>query len=183
MSFEAFFREDGLWDIDAHMTDVRAIDSHLLTGIRPAGTPMHEMWLRVTIDLKFNILEAIGTIDYAPHPDICPSVAPDYSQLVGMNLMRDFRGAVRARFGKTARCTHLNELAGQLPTAAVQALYKVSNQADATVRPFPIDQCHAQRSDGEVVRILYPNWHRPAQSGTEAVPVSAAVQNYNKETL
>ena len=35
-------------------------------------------------------------------------------------------------------------------------------QADGASRPFQIDRCHALKSDSEVVRQLYPHWHRPA---------------------
>jgi len=35
--------------------------------------------------------------------------------------------------------------------------------------PFQIDRCHALRSDGPVVQMFYPRWHRAPQPAT---PVS-----------
>ena len=49
MSIEAFARDDGLWDLDAHLTDVKTFDTRLAAAVRPAGQPVHELWLRVTI--------------------------------------------------------------------------------------------------------------------------------------
>jgi hypothetical protein len=35
-------------------------------------------------------------------------------------------------------------------------------------RPFQIDRCHALRSEGEVVRLYYPRWHRQANTPSTA---------------
>lgn len=48
--FEGYARADGLWDIEAHLTDVKPEDYLLAPGVRAAGSPVHEMWIRVTID-------------------------------------------------------------------------------------------------------------------------------------
>ena len=46
-------REDGLWDVEAHLTDTKDQDYPLSSGLRPAGQPVHDMWVRVTIDREF----------------------------------------------------------------------------------------------------------------------------------
>ena len=40
--YEGYKRADGLWDIEAHLTDVKNHDYHLKTGVRRAGQPVHE---------------------------------------------------------------------------------------------------------------------------------------------
>src|SRR5256885_5254249 len=48
--FEGYKRADGLWDVEAHLSDIKNHDYHLKTGVRRAGQPIHEMWLRLTIE-------------------------------------------------------------------------------------------------------------------------------------
>ena len=38
---QAYARDDGLWDLDARITDVKQIDVTLASGLRPAGTHLH----------------------------------------------------------------------------------------------------------------------------------------------
>ena len=51
--YEGWRRDDGLFDIDAHLADVKDRDYELLSGVRPAGEPVHDMAVRVTIDRAF----------------------------------------------------------------------------------------------------------------------------------
>ena len=53
--YEGFRRDDGLFDIDAHLVDAKDHDFELLTGVRPAREAVHDMWARVTIDREFVI--------------------------------------------------------------------------------------------------------------------------------
>ena len=60
--YEGYKRADGLWDIEAHLTDVKSHDNPMKTGVRRAGQPIHEMWLRVTIDRHFTMLDAVASL-------------------------------------------------------------------------------------------------------------------------
>jgi hypothetical protein len=45
-------REDGLWDIEGHLVDTKTHDiPNLDRGGVKAGEPLHEMWLRLTLDI------------------------------------------------------------------------------------------------------------------------------------
>ena len=162
---EGFHRDDGLWDIEARITDEKTRDFPLASGVRPLGQPVHDMSLRLTIDETLTVRDAQAVSDAVPYPGQCETIAPAYLQLIGLNLLRGFRRAVQERLGRTAGCTHMTELATLLPTAAIQTfageVFKSSNSADAvsTTKPFQIDGCHALRSDGEAVRIYYPRWY------------------------
>ena len=61
--FEGYKRADGLWDIEGHITDVKSHDNAMKTGVRRAGQPIHEMWIRLTIDRHLNILAAAASSD------------------------------------------------------------------------------------------------------------------------
>jgi hypothetical protein len=43
---KAFARDDGLWDLEAELTDVKEKDFALAVGFRRAGDPVHSMRLR-----------------------------------------------------------------------------------------------------------------------------------------
>jgi len=166
--FEGYARADGLWDIEAHLTDVKPDDYPLAPGVRPAGSPVHEMWIRLTIDRRMNVVSAEACTDAMPYPPYCAAVAPDYAALAGLNLMRGFRQALYARFGNVSGCTHLTELLGQFPSAAIQVLAgEQRDNHDDGRKPFQLDRCHALDTGGEAVRLYYPRWQRAAKTGTD----------------
>ncbi|HEX7388370.1 MAG TPA: DUF2889 domain-containing protein [Castellaniella sp.] len=157
----SYVREDGLFDIEAELVDVKAYDFVFQGGeLHQAGEPVHDMHLRVTIDDKFTIRDAEVVYDAAPYGEFCSAIAPDYKALVGLNLLRQFRHEVRERFGRTAGCTHVTELTNVLPTVAVQTMAGRRHEEPGK-RPFQLDGCHALRVDGPVVQKYYPSWHVP----------------------
>jgi hypothetical protein len=165
IQIEAYARDDGLWDLDAHITDVKTRDIKLASGATPAGHPVHDLWLRITIDTQLNIVAAEAASDAVPYPTHCDTIGPDYGKLVGLNLFKGFRDGVKNRLSGISGCTHITELAMVLPTAAVQAfagdVLDTRDGADAvdqTHKPFQLDRCHALRSDGEAVAKFYPRW-------------------------
>lgn len=175
ITVDAFARDDGLWDLEARLLDTKSRDFHLATGVRRAGEPMHDMHLRVTIDTRLNVVEAEARSDRVPYPGHCEAIGPDYRQLVGLNLAKDFRRQLRERLGGVRGCTHLTELAGVLPSAAVQAFAnEVFQTRDAAHpghhsddrKPFQLDRCHALRTDGAAVATYYPRWYRAPEALT-----------------
>jgi len=159
--YEGYKRKDGLWDIEAHLTDAKNHDYPLKTGVRRAGQPIHDMWLRITIDSSFTILDAVASSDAVPYPGGCEKIAPAYKGLIGLSLVRGFRKACHAQFGNVRGCTHITELLGGLPTAAIQTFAGEMNEdGENGEKPFQIDQCHALESSTETVRKWYPKWYR-----------------------
>ncbi|HJV83979.1 MAG TPA: DUF2889 domain-containing protein [Noviherbaspirillum sp.] len=162
---EAFARDDGLWDIDAHITDVKTRPINLASGSRSAGQPIHDLWVRLTVDTQFNIIAAEAVSDSVPYPGHCDTIGPAYKKLVGLNLLKGFREGVKQRLAGIQGCTHLTELALVLPTAVVQAyagdVLDTRDGASAdgqSHKPFQLDRCHALRTDGEAVAKYYPRW-------------------------
>ncbi len=166
---EAFARDDGLWDIDARITDIKVKDITLASGPRPGGLPLHDLSLRITINRELTIVEAEAASDAVPYPGYCDTVAPAYQKLVGLNLLRGFRHAIKERLSGVMGCTHLSELAQILPTAALQAyandVIKTRDGPGEDLmpdRPFQIDRCYALRADGPAVAQYYPRWFAKA---------------------
>jgi len=165
-------RGNGLWEVDAHITDVRSRETRMATGMLPAGEPIHDMLLRLVVDERFNVIEAGAQTSAMPYPGECDSYGDIYHRLVGLNLMRGFRHAVKERLGGVQGCTHITELTQVLPTAVVQAfagevLDTRGDSADST-QPFQIDRCHALRADGPAVKMYYPRWYRSPQNSVPA---------------
>jgi hypothetical protein len=122
---------------------------------------MHSMWLRLTLDATATVVAAEAATDAGPYgAAVCGAVAPDYSQLVGVRVARGWRDAIRRLFGRTAGCTHMNELAGVMGSAALQAMWEDLTR-DAQDKPFSIDGCHALKSSGPQVARFFPRWYRP----------------------
>ncbi|MCU0769005.1 MAG: DUF2889 domain-containing protein [Burkholderiaceae bacterium] len=176
---DAYARDDGLWDLEAQLTDTKSRDFPLATGMRPAGDPVHDMTLRVTIDTRANIVDAVAESRWTPYPGYCDTIGPDYRKLIGLNLLQDFRRHVQGRLGATHGCTHLTELAKVLPTAAVQAfageVFKTRDAAHAghleeEKMPWQLDRCHALRVDGPAVARFYPRWHHPKHAAAATKP-------------
>jgi hypothetical protein len=165
ISAQAFERDDGLWDIEARLIDSRPDPVRLAAGTRAPGEPIHDLWLRITVDTEFNITDADAVSDAVPYFGHCDTIGPAYRVLIGLNLLQGFRHAVRERLGGIAGCSHLTELAAVLPTATIQAfagtvLPTRDGQTDDgdTQPPFQLDRCHALRRDGAAVEKYYPRW-------------------------
>jgi hypothetical protein len=158
--YEGYKRADGLWDIEAHLTDVKNHDYQLKTGVRRAGQAVHDMWVRITIDTHFNVVGAIAALDAVPYAGGCDAIAPAYRKLIGLNLLKGFRKQVRERLGGIRGCTHVTEVLAGLPSAAIQTFAGEMGEerADGS-RPFQLDQCFAMDTAGETVRRLYPKWY------------------------
>ena len=177
---QGFRREDGLWDIEGHITDTKSYGfANHDRGEIPPGVPVHEMWIRVTVgdDLVIRAVEA--ATDYAPFNG-CDAIAPAYEKLVGLKLGPGIRKQIRDRVGGIQGCTHLTELMGPVATTAFQTIFPIRSREaeekrraqsqegqrskDSVVAPknqkMPlINTCHGWRSDGEAVKRIAPNFY------------------------
>ena len=102
---QIYARGAGVWEVDAVVTDVKTRDTHLVSSVRRAGEPIHDMLLRLVIDESFNVLEAGSETRAMPYPGECDKHGDAYGQLVGLNLLRGFRFAVAERLGGVSGCS------------------------------------------------------------------------------
>ena len=158
--YEGYKRADGLWDIEAHLTDIKNHDFNLKTGVRRAGQPIHSMWIRITIDRRMAIVAATASSDAVPYPGGCETIAPAYRKLIGLSLMKNFKKNVAELLGGTRGCTHLTEMLAYLPTAAVQTFAGLVREDEGDAKPFQLDHCHALETTTDTVREYYPKWYR-----------------------
>lgn len=160
-----FRREDGLWDIEAELEDVKSYSfDNVDRGGIMAGEPIHLMHIRLTVDNDLVVRETEATTERGPF-DLCGAITPVFQSLVGLQIGPGWRKRVMARMGATAGCTHLTELLlGPLTTTTMQTVLSARRhrqEVRADGRPPPIlDTCHALARTSPVVARHWPQYHR-----------------------
>ncbi len=172
---EVFERDDGLWDVEGHMTDIKPFDwpNRDRGGIIPAGEPLHGMSLRLTMDLDFKIHAVEAVIDYAPH-QLCGDIVDVFKQLEGATIGRGWSKLIKERFSGVKGCTHLRELLGPIATSAFQGLFKPRRDRDRAPQETReeetrllvgsvevLNTCHAWDTRGPIVKDFWPQYYQP----------------------
>ena len=162
ITVRGYKRDDGLFDIEGHLHDTKAVDFNVASGRRKAGESLHSMWLRITIDRNMTIVAAEAATDAMPYTGYCDQIAPDYSKLIGLSLRPGFSGRVRKLLGGTSGCTHVTDLVGIVATTAFQTIAGQGLQASGH-KPFQLDRCHALAVTAPAVARYYPQWYKGDQ--------------------
>jgi hypothetical protein len=126
-------RADGLYDIEAHLTDTKTyFSANHDRGLIDAGEPIHDMWVRLTVDEHRTIVACEASSDQTPY-SICPSAAPNFARLAGLRIKPGFLNEAARRIGGSGGCTHLRELLQQIGTTAYQTIdpARAKREADA----------------------------------------------------
>jgi len=156
-------REDGLWDIEGHLTDKKSYPfANRLRGEIQAGEPLHDMWMRITIDNEFVIHDVVASSDRYPIA-ACPEIVGVYRSLIGLRLGADFKKQARERTGSIKGCSHLGKLIRNLSVVALQTVGPIVYQDFASqgdILPPHLGRCHALSLGGDEVREHYPRWYK-----------------------
>lgn len=181
LTCNGFLRDDGLWEVEGRIVDHRtyAFDNEWRGRVEP-DTPLHEMWIRLTLDDSMTITAIETATDQSPFA-ICPDVLPNFQRLVGIRIGPGFARSMREAVGGKEGCTHIVDMLSQVATVAIQtkvttharrmrSRQRGESEAPSTDpsrspwaeetgrggRPPVIDTCCAWASDGGVVRRLLP---------------------------
>ncbi|HTW70002.1 MAG TPA: DUF2889 domain-containing protein [Acetobacteraceae bacterium] len=182
-------RADGLFDIEAQLADTKTYGfvNHD-RGFIAAGETLHGMALRLTVDDTMTIVASEAATDHAPYA-VCPSAAPAFSALVGLQIKPGFLREANHRVGGAVGCTHLRELLQQMATVAYQTInpyraWREAQERGETAEPGSdrldtriaqrmvagrvsiVNSCRAYASDGEIVRRRWPELY----TGANAAP-------------
>src|SRR5512141_1961715 len=76
-------REDGLYDIEGRLLDRKDVEFPVGGQRKSPGEPVHEMWLRITVDRELRIVDAEAVTQAMPYLGLCDRITPDYSKLIG----------------------------------------------------------------------------------------------------
>lgn len=171
VQLRGYLREDGQIEIEARMTDLKTYSMNTVDrGSIPAGEPLHDMWIRMTLtpdELEITACEA--AMDFTPY-DICSQTAPKMERLVGLKIGKGFLKAASMRVGGVEGCTHLRELLQPVATTAYQTQHSLLNHAQdgktrkerRSLAPELLNSCHSYNEDGPVVARLRAKEKIPA---------------------
>lgn len=165
--YRGYRREDGLWDIEAEMTDTKTYAlERSERGDMPPGAPIHGMAIRATVDDQMTIREISTAMDHTPFGECRAGVDP-MQQMVGVTMGPGWRQAIEKALGGIRGCTHLRELLFNMATAAYQTvpvyrerLRRQSGvpEADNAAPPYHLGKCLTWDFNGAVVQRHYPKF-------------------------
>jgi hypothetical protein len=158
INVRGYKRDDGCFDIEGHLHDRKDVEFKVASGLRPAGSSVHSMWLRITIDRSMTIIDAEAASDAMPYLGYCSEITPEYKKLIGLAIRPGFSRRVMELFAGTRGCTHITDLIGSVATTAFQTIAGQGLQ-DPTKVPFQLDKCHALALDAPAVARYYPKWY------------------------
>jgi hypothetical protein len=166
-SFRGWLREDGLWDIEAELVDAKPFPIGLYRPQPlPAGSPVHHLSIRLTVDEKLVVHAVATAMDSTPFAE-CQQAVPPMDALVGAALGPGWRSAIDRAMGGTSGCTHLRELLFNMATAAYQTIpayrHRLRREAglpepESDEPPYHVGKCIAWDVDGPVVARHYPRF-------------------------
>ncbi|OUT96953.1 MAG: hypothetical protein CBB92_09070 [Flammeovirgaceae bacterium TMED32] len=157
-------RDDGSYDIEGTLIDVKSTPfENMDRGRVKPGDPIHEMWIRLTVDVDLCVLDVEARNIWGPY-NICGDIVPNFKRLIGFSIARGWRKKVKESLGGTQGCTHMVELLGPIATTAFQTTYPDRVKRDKGLklqeeRPALINSCHAYASDSVVVKQRHPKFY------------------------
>jgi hypothetical protein len=158
---DGFARPDGLYDVEARLTDVKHYDLPAGEGraALPQGQPMHDMAVTMTVDAQGVIRHFEARTLSGPHA-LCQDGAASFGRLVGLSVRKGFLKAAFERVGGTVGCTHLRELLQPMATVAFQSMRekRVAGYTEDRKPPL-IDSCAAWAATGDWVRVRFPRFY------------------------
>ena len=162
---EGFLRDDGLIEIDGHMTDTKPFDfpNQDRGGAIRSGEALHGISARITFDNSMTIVDAEAILDHTPY-NYCKNIAPVFKKIIGIKIGPGWRGRIQEVMGGIKGCTHLTELLGPMATTAFQTMVSVNipdyvpNAENRGIRQLPkfINTCYTHAEDSPVVKAHYP---------------------------
>jgi len=163
VTYTGFLRDDGLWDIEAELSDTKTEDIVATERPVPAGTPIHGMRIRITLDDAMTIREIHTAMEFTPF-DECQQGTDPMQRMVGVKLGPGWRQAIEKALGGVRGCTHLREMLFNMATAAYQTVfpYKAAQRTVPSHQvkepAYHLGRCIAWDYNGPVVARHYPQF-------------------------
>ncbi|WP_137890297.1 DUF2889 domain-containing protein [Ramlibacter sp. 2FC] len=168
IDMRAYLRDDGLYDVEAHLIDRKPFPFQRPSSPDPipAGQALHDLWIRMTVDKDYVVQEIAAASDVTPW-SLCKQAEDTLSVLVGERIARGWSAKVKERLRGAASCTHLMEMLIPMGTTALQGIRGLNPERVRTIgadgTPTKIDSCFAYGRQREVVKLLWPEHHRPPE--------------------
>ena len=163
ITIDGYRRADGLFDIEAEITDTKTYKLTLEHRAAAPGEPLHRMRMRLTVDEEMTVHAAEAVTEAGPFA-ACGGGAPSFARLAGLRIGPGFVREAMARLGGAEGCTHIRELVQQLGTVAFQTLVGQRSRPidEKAMAARMVGSCHAYAADGAVVRRRWPHLYTGA---------------------
>ena len=161
IDMKAYAREDGLYDIEAHLVDRKPFALRRLgsTDRIPTEQPIHDMWIRLAVDDQYCIRSIEAASDTTPYA-VCKEAESTLEVLTGERIGSGWSARVKKHLRGTASCTHLRELLIPMATTAIQgveAWLRARDGLDDTNRVEALlDSCYGHARHQWVVKVHSP---------------------------
>jgi hypothetical protein len=175
IEMRGYRRDDGLYEIDGRVTDVKTERTRRIDGGREfqPGTPIHDMWVRLVVDADLVVRDIVAVTDASPY-EVCREAVAPMRAIVGERIAGGWSLRVKAKLGGAQGCTHLMEILIPLATAAYQTLTSLRLSrpptVDAAGRPHKIDSCYAYARNREIVHKVWPRFYDPTPAASRTPP-------------
>jgi hypothetical protein len=173
---QGYLREDGLWDIEAELRDVKTYTyEDRERGRLPAGKPMHGMKARITVDNDLVVRDAHAEMTDIPFR-YCEGAIHNIAGLIGATVGAGWRHAVNQCMPGVAGCSHFRELLYVVATVAFQTVSAYREQymqelgapkKTGSDVPFFLDQCHSWDTSSPVVMRFMPEFYKAKRNGDD----------------
>ena len=167
IDMKAYAREDGLYDIEAHLVDRKRYESVQFSSgdSRPAGQPIHDLSVRVTVDDDYVVRAIEAASDVTPYP-LCKEAESTLQVIVGERIASGWSSKVKQHLRGAASCTHLMEMLIPLGTTAYQGIRSLQRAVNGKVgarAEVRVDSCYSYGAHRAVIREFWPQHYRPLQ--------------------
>lgn len=165
---QGYERSDGLWDIEATLSDIKGFD--IETPDRPliaTDERLHYMSLCLTINVDMKIIAVNTRLEATPYRR-CPKVAAQYQSLCGLTIGPGWQRSIRELLGGVKGCAHLREILSQMATVAYQtigdAVYRKQDYRENPhfFKPL-INSCYGLDVEGGMPNVLWPEFFQEDQ--------------------
>ncbi|AOJ26966.1 MULTISPECIES: DUF2889 domain-containing protein [Burkholderia] len=172
IDMRGYRRSDGLFEVTACLADRKTSDFTPPGGTRTVAalSPIHDLGVTLVFDADM-VVRAVSTF-IRSHPYAqCPGGGDSLQALVGLSIGAGWNSEVRKRLPSCDTCTHLKELLGPIATTAYQTMVGMRRSSldyrDSEGKPLKIDSCHAYSASRDLVKRLWPEYHRPSSTAKD----------------
>ena len=171
IDIKAFARDDGLYDVEAHLVDRKPFDFWRVQRDEPitAGDPLHDLRVRVTVDSQLTVRGIEASSDTTPF-DMCKEAEYTLASLIGERIVSGWSFKVKTALRGAASCTHLMEMLITMATPALQGIRGLARaqrpDSESVGIEKKLDTCYAYSRHRAVVKMYWPSHFRPQEQGT-----------------
>ena len=169
VDMHCYARDDGLFDVEAHLLDTRGYTALRFTGdkIREAGQPVHDIRVRLTLDEHYVVRDVEASSDITPYA-LCRETEATVKVLIGEAVVAGWSSKVKAALRGAASCNHLLDMLVTMASTAYQGIraFKRLERGEIGEKSVPrLDSCYSYAADREVVRMYWPAHYRGRSGG------------------